>query len=193
MLNNIAALMGSPSGAVAGDYEFIAAGTTGSNSITFSSIPATYSHLQIRASVRTGNFPYNTDVAVLMRVGVSSVDTAANYSQHYLYGTGSGTPSAGGGGGFNYMQVSDMPGGSTTANTFGGFIVDILDYSSTNKYKTVRTLGGFDTNTTLGIVWFASGNWRNEEAIDTISLAMVGFGNAATFGTYSRVDLYGIK
>jgi hypothetical protein len=178
--------------APAGAYDFIAAGTVGSNTVTFTSIPATYTHLQIRATVRAGNHPYNTDNAILMRVGATSVDTGSNYSQHYLYGDGA-SKGAGGTANLSWMQVADMPSGSTTANTFGTFIVDILDYANINKYKTVRSLSGFDTNTTLGIIWFASGNWRNTAAIGTISLAMVGFADPATFGTYSRVDLYGIK
>jgi hypothetical protein len=178
--------------APAGAYDFIATGTVGSNAVTFTSIPATYTHLQIRGTVRAGNHPYNTDDAILMRVGATSVDTGANYSQHFLYGDGASV-AAGGSANSSYMQVADMPAASTTANTFGAFIVDILDYANTNKYKTTRSLSGFDTNTTLGYTWLFSGNWRNTAAIDTISLAIVGFGDAATIGTNSRVDLYGIK
>jgi len=75
--------------------------------------------------------------------------------------------------------------GSTTSG-FGG-VTDILDYASTNKNKTVRTLGGFDANGS-GYVNLTSNLWSNTAAINTITINAVG-----TFNQYSQFSLYGIK
>jgi hypothetical protein len=72
---------------------------------------------------------------------------------------------------------------------FGGFIVDILDYTSTNKNKTIRCLCGFDANGSgnLGLV---SGLWRNSgSAITSLEL----FPQSGVIAQYSSFALYGIK
>jgi hypothetical protein len=75
---------------------------------------------------------------------------------------------------------------SSTSNTYGVFIIDILDYANTNKYKTVRTLGGYDANGS-GVVSLRSNSWRNTSAITSVKFY--------TGGTTSdsRFALYGIK
>lgn len=67
-----------------GAYASIATNTVGgagAASITFSSIPATYTHLQIRLTALT-------TVADNILVRYNS-DTGANYAFHWLYGNGS--------------------------------------------------------------------------------------------------------
>ena len=69
---------------------------------------------------------------------------------------------------------------------FGTFIVDILDYANTNKYKTMRALDGFDANGSgYAVLW--SGNWRSTSAVSTITIT------GGTFAQYSSFALYGIK
>ena len=70
-----------------GSYESIqtvTVGAGGSASVTFSSIPATYKHLQIRGILRSSYSPSNTS----MRLTFNS-DTGNNYSSHFLMSTGS--------------------------------------------------------------------------------------------------------
>jgi hypothetical protein len=74
------------------------------------------------------------------------------------------------------------------ANTFGTFILDILDYKDTNKYKTARSLDGSDANGS-GEISLRSGSWRNTAAITSITLTPTGTGIAQ----YSSFALYGIK
>jgi hypothetical protein len=69
------------------------------------------------------------------------------------------------------------------------FICDVLDYQSTSKNKTIRSLGGTDRNGS-GYVTFYSGLWfKTPEAISTITLTTA----AGNFNQYSSFALYGIK
>jgi hypothetical protein len=173
MLNTIVSIHGT--GAVAGDFESIATttlGVGGTSSITFSSIPATYKHLQIR--LFTKNSSDNGTVG--MRY---NSDSGANYSFHDLYGTGA---AAGALGATSQTNVFASLTGSTQAAVS---IIDILDYADTNKFKTNRSMIGVDYNGS-GYAWFSSGNWRNTAAINSIVLN-------ATFTQYTSAALYGIK
>ena len=169
-----------------GDFQSIATVTVGSGgtgTITFSSIPSTYKHLQIRAFGQSNRATVSFDGAQMKING----DTASNYSGHGLTGTGA----AAGSGSFlgSYMQVPWVGFGTTTGSNWGGCVIDILDYTDTNKFKTVRALGGADGNGS-GYVTLASGNWRSTSAITSISFIPDG---GTTWSQYSSFALYGIK
>ena len=170
-------------------YESIETFTLGSatSSITFTSIPSTYKHLQIRYMARS-------DQAGVDRLGMEvnfNSDTAANYSSHQLFGIGSSaSASAYTSSSFIYTGLSDIPAATASANIFGVGIIDILDYADTNKYKTTRTLCGQDQNNTNGRIFLTSGNWRNTAAITSIRLQPE---SASNFTQYSSLALYGIK
>ena len=169
-----------------GSFESIATATVGaggSASIIFSSIPATYTHLQIRGSSKT-----NRSGAGQENIYYSfNSDTGSNYTQHGLYGDGTSAASYG---------TANLPGdgsiiaftANNDANIFGAQIIDILDYANTNKYKTVRSLSGFDINGG-GYVLFSSTLWRNTNAITSIKL----IGTGTPWQQYSKFALYGIK
>jgi len=76
---------------------------------------------------------------------------------------------------------------STDANIRGGFIVDILDYANTNKYKTVRSLNGNDANGS-GSMNLSSNVWLSTAAITSLTLS-----SSSDFRQYSSFALYGIK
>ena len=171
--------------APAGSFESIATVTVGSGgtgTISFSSIPSTYTHLQLRGSLRTDNA--NTGDNIRLRI---NGDTGSNYATHQLYGTGSSSGQGGGNG--NLIYLLQAPAANAGASIFGGFVCDILDYASTNKNKTTRSLGSFDMNGVGGVVTLWSGVWLNTNAITSLSL----FGDSTTFQQYSTVALYGIK
>jgi hypothetical protein len=169
-------------------YESIATSTVGAggaSSITFSSIPSTYTHLQIRTMVKTNE---GTTGATNIEMRFNS-DTAGNYTRHYLFGTGSSVI-AGGNGGANLLTTGSAAQ-SGVANTFGVTVIDILDYANTNKYKTMRSLSGVNQNTSgSNFIWgVQSGVWLNTSAITSISL----FSNSSNLSQYSSFALYGIK
>jgi hypothetical protein len=174
------------------DFYQIATTTLGSatSTVTFSSIPADYTHLQIRASYQTSRGTYPLD-KIFIRF---NSDTASNYSTHVVQGDGASATSSA----ENTDKITDRDMSSTTAASgglvFGGLIMDILDYANTNKYKTVRSISGFDTNGTVsgfgGRVGLFSGNWRSTSAITSITFTV---DNAANYSANSKFSLYGIK
>lgn len=175
---NLGIIASSKSGnlwAPSNSYDSIATttvGAGGASSITFSSIPSTYKHLQIRLFTKNSS----DNGTISMRY---NSDSGTNYSVHDLYGNGA-TASAAGAANQTYTFASLT--GSTQAAVS---IIDILDYADTNKYKTNRSLIGVDYNGS-GYVWFSSGAWRSTSAITSIVLS-------ATFNQYTSAALYGIK
>ena len=154
----------------------VTVGSGGASSITFSSIPSTYTHLQLR---------YNTFGTINIALQFNS-DTASNYIMHYLDGNGSAAAS-----GVYGPQGSiylDLNGNSSATIGIAG-VTDILDYANTNKYKTTRTLVGIDLNGSGGIE-LNSGLWRSTSAITSITLLPDG-GNP--FKQYTTFALYGVR
>ena len=172
------------SGSVLTAYDSISTvtvGSGGSATVTFSSIPATYTHLQIRAISKDSRGFANT--AFNMQL---NSDTASNYSNHGITGDG-GTASAYGTATDTTIGIGNSSGG-TNADIFGVQIVDILDYANTNKYTTVRCLGGHDQSGS-GILGLFSGSWRNTAAVTSITIIPL----VANIKEYSQFALYGIK
>jgi hypothetical protein len=162
----------------------VSVGSGGSSSVSFSSIPSGYSHLQVRGVYRDSNSGTGNS-AVLMQF---NGDSGANYARHALTGDGS-SATAGGQSSQNWFVVGSSPDNGNTSNVFGANVVDILDYSNTSKYKTTRSLMGFDTNG-AGQVELRSGLWQNTAAISSITLSVNGGFN---FQQYSTFVLYGVK
>ena len=171
-----------------GSYESIATvtvGAGGSANIDFTSIVGTYKHLQIRGIARTVNA--TTYGGLRIQVGNGSIDTGSNYNTHDIYGDGS-TVTASGTTNNTNIYGGTVSSASLGSNIFGVAVVDILDYANTNKFKTVRTLGGADANGS-GYVGLNSGAWRSTSAVNTIRL----FATSGNFAQYSTFALYGIK
>ncbi len=167
-------------------YESIATvtvGAGGSSTITFSSIPSTYKHLQIRGIARTNR----TQVQDALRVRFNS-DSGSNYAHHYLLGDGS-SASAGANTSITGILIDGIVGDTGGSNAYGGLVMDILDYSNTNKYKTLRSLSGREDNT-QGAIWFESGLWQNSNAVSTVTIIPNG---GTLFNQYSQFALYGVK
>ena len=179
------------------DYESIATvsvGSGGTSYIDFTSIPSTYTHLQIRAickSNQTGTSGEFEGLAVRF-----NSDSGSNYARHFLRGNGS-TASAGASTSQTFASIGLEPdtGYSSVSQMFAGQVIDILDYANTNKYKTIRLLGGFDSNNTgtnVGAINFGSGLWMSTSAITSIRFASGGSFDRG-FTQYSHFALYGIK
>ena len=156
----------------------------GTATITFSSIPATYKHLQVRGIARTNRSAANQDA---IRYRFNS-DSGSNYTLHYLLGNGS-TASAGASTSNTSGFMDGFTMSDSLSNTFGAFTLDILDYTNTNKYKTCRALSGREDNTS-GAIWLESTLWTNTAAITSIVLTPNG---GTSIDQYSHFALYGIK
>jgi hypothetical protein len=141
---------------------------TGSEStITFSGIPSTYKHLQVRFMYR-----YSAAVDTTNTLFTVNGDTGANYAFHELNGNGT-TVAASGTASTTAMRYGRAPGTTTGSNIFGVGIIDLHDYASSTKYKTFRTFYGCDANTasTAYPVRLFSGLWMNTNAVTSITFA----------------------
>lgn len=165
-------------------YESIASfNPTSGASITFSSIPSTYQHLQIRGMARDSGMG-GADLLTFRFNG----DGNTNYSYHLLKGTGS-SATATGASTMNSPQTGANSASNNAANIFGVFIIDIHDYASTTKNKTVRSFGGSDSNSSDGLIALSSGLWRSTATVSSITI----YAPNAGFVTGSTFSLYGIK
>lgn len=164
-------------------YESIATisvGSGGSTYLTFTSIPSTYKHLQLRMITSSANG--DTDGYIEYNQDYSS----GNYYYHRLFGNGSAN--SGGSGASSYIFNG---WGTGMSNLFVGHVVDILDYSNTSKYKVTKNLTGFSNNDGGAGNWVAlhSTVWKNTNAINEIRVRM----NSNPFNQYTHAALYGIK
>jgi hypothetical protein len=159
-------------------YEPIATNTLGSAaaSVTFSSIPATYTDLVlvINASSTTTNNHY-------VRVGNGSIDTGSNYSSTILYGDGSSAGSSRLSNNTDGMYVGQ---GSTSMFTN---TLHFQNYSNTTTFKTGVFRAGVVTSG--GWVSAAAGLWRSTSAINIIEYRTA----AGNINSGSTFTLYGIK
>ena len=174
---------------VSTSYESIATvtvGAGGSSSITFSSIPSTYKHLQVRAI--TNATKSGASGADSIELTLNS-DATASYSAHRLFGDGSGT-TADGFSSLNYSYIGVMPETVSSVSYYYAMVLDILDYANTSKYKTIRSLSGYDANGS-GRVGLFSGSWQSSSAVSTITFYPDN--RSALFSQYSSFALYGVK
>lgn len=177
-----------------GNYFSIATVTVpsgGASTVTFAGIPTGYKHLQIRALTRATSSAGGSTVSYGASGQITfNGDTGANYAFHYIEGNGT-TASANSGPNYNYILASDLggPWATSTAGMFSGTVIDVLDYSSTTKTKTVRMIGGQDRNG-YGRSMFQSGLWyATPSAITSINIGTDG----TAFAQYSQFALYGVK
>lgn len=171
-------------GASLSSYESIATatGTGSSGTITFSSIPSTFKHLEIRGLGKSSSAG-STYINVNIRF---NGDTGANYAYHYLQADGTSVYASGTASSTSAEYVGQAT--LNSANAPAGNLISILDYASTTKNKTLRSFVGNDNNGT-GRPHLGSGLWISTAAISSISL-IIGSGNFTTDTTFA---LYGIK
>jgi hypothetical protein len=181
LLNTIIGSFSTGVAPVTSSYESIATvtiGGGGATDVTFTSIPGTYTHLQVRATMLNASNLFSIKLRF-------NGDTATNYSAHQLFATGSTV----GAGAETSVDIALIGVGAVnTASYTGAMITDILDYANTNKYKTVRSLSGADGNGS-GQLKLASAGWRSTSAITSIFINADG----STFNQYTQFALYGIK
>jgi hypothetical protein len=163
-------------------YESIMTATvsTAVGYVEFTSIPSTFTHLQIRLINDTSAGDIN------IRAQFNG-DTGGNYSWHTLYADGGGSAYSDFNGVSSTYYGSFSRGGNGSG-VFGASVVDILDYKNTNKYKTIKSLTGKDNNGG-GAIWLSSGLWQSTTAISSIKI----FPESGNFNQYSNFALYGIK
>lgn len=155
--------------------------STSTATVTFSAIPQGYKHLQIRAIVR----PATNNAEIRLTI---NGDSGSNYARHRLIGNGASVDGTGVASQTS-IGIFDANGLQTgTASVFGAMIIDVLDYSSTSKNKTIRVLSGNDNNGS-GQVGLSSGLWINTGNVTSVTMIM----NTGNIAANSRFSLFGIK
>jgi hypothetical protein len=160
----------------------IATTTLSSNSstITFSSVPQVYKHLQIRAV-------HQSTAASWTNISLNSDTTASNYVMHRFSGDGATAFAE------SYVSSNQRRFFTSYPSPYWcSSVIDILDYTDTNKNTTVRGLhswvgdgaSGFD-----GEANYISNLWLNTAAVSTIDITIPG----QNFTQYSKFALYGIQ
>lgn len=174
-------------GASLSSYESIATatGTGSSGTITFSSIPSGFKHLQIRYIARS-SFASTGANPIFIRF---NSDSGTNYAHHYLRAFEPGGVSASGTASTTRVQLTDVIPEANDTNIVGAGIIDILDYGSTTKNKTVRGFAGFAGGASYSTSLVGSGVWLSTSAVTSVSLVL----NSQNWLSASSFALYGIK
>jgi hypothetical protein len=144
--------------------------------ITFSSIPATYRDLVIVVEGLTSSSTSN------FRMQFNS-DTGSNYSVAVMAGTGSGS-GVSQAETFTAMQPTFYAQWTTTERANN--VMNIMDYSATDKHKTMLVRN----NRAGGATEAIAGRWANTSAITSIKLFTSTGG--ASFASGTTFALYGI-
>jgi hypothetical protein len=163
------------------DYELISTTILGASASTveFTSIPSDYKHLQVRWVAKT------TTSANNIQVQFNGI-TAASYARHHLVGTVT-TVAASNASGQTFTTLVQAASRSTTANAFTAGIMDVLDYASSSKNTTLRSLhGGQDA---LSGIFLASGLLNNTASISSIRFFLA----SSDLATNTRFSIYGIR
>lgn len=151
----------------------------GTNTAEFSAIPQTYNHLQIRGTYRCTNVAGT----IRLRFGNGGIDTGSNYTHHEMSGSGSGSGTAwtsvGGDSAYLFLE--------SQRNYWWSFVIDIINYKDTNKWKVSQTRIGGDNNG-VGYVGYASDMWMSNDPITNIRF----YTQSGNFDGGSQFALYGI-
>jgi hypothetical protein len=175
--------------ASASSYESIQSFTAvgGETTITLSSIPSTYKHLQLRYISKDS---YTASDGVQAGGIRFNGDTGSNYASHRLRGTGVSIAAAGSASSTVIDIGSLINVYGNLPNNYAVGIIDIIDYASTTKYKTIRAFSGADVNASnTGRCLISSGLWMSTAAITSITFNQW-IQDCAAGSTYA---LYGIK
>jgi hypothetical protein len=157
--------------------------STNTASVTFTSLPTTYTHLELRYTARTTQAAANDQMKILL-----NSDSGSNYTERLVQGNGS-TATSNGFTAQGFIWPGYAMGANATASVFALGIVSFVDYLSTAKNKTVRSISGY--HTTAGAIQASqlfSSYWASTAAISSITISANG-----SFVSGSRFSLYGIR
>ena len=162
----------------------VTVGGGGAASISFTSIPATYTDLVVLVSARSAR---SDDYRDELHIRFNS-DGGNNYSNRILQGnatsTGSGSTSA-----TDYIKKGTMPGATATANTFSNNLIYIPNYAGSTVKSVSRDEVTENNSATNNYLELSAGRWSGTAAITTITFTP----EVSTFVQYSTAYLYGIS
>ena len=157
--------------------------------VTFSSIPATYEHLELHVSIRSDQSAVYHAMLLQAGTGGGAADSGSNYWAHYMWANGTNVAAGAAQGTGFYVALA--AGASTAATYYGPTGATILDYANTNKnttfYGNLHT-GALGTSTEYLEV--SSAVWDNTGAVDLLKILPYSAGNLVRG---SEFTLYGLN
>ena len=158
-------------------------GSGGAASITFNSIPQTFTDLKILISARNNSGSTRTSLNYTF-----NGDTSSNYSNTILIGYDSSSVASFRGSSQTANNESNMNGGGSTSNTFTNNEIYIPNYTGSN-YKSGTSDSIAENNSSSSyIIDMGAILWRSTSAITSISFTPA----AGSFVQYSTFSLYGV-
>ena len=151
--------------------------STAVSSVTFSSIPATFTDLVLKMSTRSTGNDGNPWTGTNLTLNGNAITVKR------LYGTGSGSGSSD-----SSTPGIIMTGNTATANTFSNSEVYIPNYTSAN-FKSLNMDSVTETNAATTIAMMSAGLCSFTAAVTSLVLTP----GAGNFDQYSTFTLYGIK
>lgn len=166
-------------------YTLIASNTLSSSaaSVTFSSIPNTFTDLVLKFSARANN---SATVAVF-DVWFNTLGTDV-YSNTYLEGDGSSFSSGRRSNSVGSMTLRYVNGGTSTSNTFTNGEIYLPNYNSSTLFKPISTYTAVENNATTAALNMNAGLGQMDTAITSLTIY-----NGFNFVSGSSFFLYGIK
>ena len=157
----------------------VTVGSGGAASISFTSIPQTYTDLKLVHSIRVNRSGANADNVSL---GFNSQIT--NFTAEFVYGNGASAVS-----GTDNRNAGLVPATTATASVFGNNEIYIPNYTSAN-HKHYSVEGVSENDATTAYIVMTKGVWADTAAITGITLTSQ---NGTGFDEFSSATLYGIK
>ena len=153
-------------------------------SVTFSSIPATYTDLVVRMSVRSDRASTWDQIAIRF-----NSDTATNYSNTYLSGLGSGGANSSNNSSYSSLVDRFVNGDTATSNTFSNGEIYIPSYT-VSQNKPMSSFGVQEDNSAAARMAINADLWQNTASITSINFFPQ---NGSNWLSGSSFYLYGLK
>jgi hypothetical protein len=154
-------------------------GSGGVSSVTFSSIPSTYTDLVIKASARSSRTDAPESYIAVRLNGATTAHTVRRTE-----GSGTSVYSSTESNNWSFM----VAGSARTANSFSNTEIYVPTYNS-SKYKSFNVVSALETNGSEAYMMITSGLWSSTAAVSSISIVDA----AANLVQYSSFTLFGIK
>jgi len=161
------------------------AGSGGTSSFDFTSIPSTYTDLLLKISIRS-----SSSVGTYDPVKIKINGSATNITVRDIYATGSSVGSEAPGS-TDANIISYSSNSANTSNAFGSLEIYISNYASTSYAKSISADGVSETNGAGAILTLTSSLWNSTSAINAVNIGP--YLGGSTWAQYSTASLYGIK
>jgi hypothetical protein len=159
----------------------VTVGAGGAATVAFTGIPATSTDILVQVSSRSSG----TGAARTLWLTMNSITT--NYSNMYLYGTGSAAASSSSTAQSQWIVFLALNAAGATASTFSNTSIYLPNYAGSTA-KSISVDSGTENNATEAYQLLFAGSQSSTAAITSLTLQP----SSGTFDQNTVVSLYGI-